>query len=71
MQIDPERHLCRCRFLWARYQAEDKSSTVASNPGEASFAVASIAVAETLTTEIALLASNKMLELSGTSSTLE
>ncbi|MCB5184329.1 SfnB family sulfur acquisition oxidoreductase [Methylobacillus gramineus] len=54
-------------------RAADKISSAAANPSEATVAAASIAVAEAkiLTTEIALLASNKLFELSGTRSTLE
>jgi len=54
-------------------RAADKLAIAANTPDEASVAAASIAVAEAkvLTTEIALLASNKLFELGGTRSTLE
>jgi SfnB family sulfur acquisition oxidoreductase len=54
-------------------RAADKLAIAADTPDEASVAAASIAVAEAkvLTTEIALLASNKLFELGGTRSTLE
>ena len=54
-------------------RAAQKISLAAANSNEASVAAASIAVAEAkvLTTEVALLATNKLFELSGTRSTLE
>ena len=54
-------------------RAAQKIALAAANSNEASVAAASIAVAEAkvLTTEIALLATNKLFELSGTRSTLE
>ncbi len=54
-------------------RAAEKIAVAAKNSTEASVAAASIAVAEAkvLTTEIALLATNKLFELSGTRSTLE
>ncbi|MPS49147.1 SfnB family sulfur acquisition oxidoreductase [Methylobacillus sp.] len=54
-------------------RAADKLQVAAAEPTETNVAAASIAVAEAkvLTTEIALMASNKLFELSGTRSTLE
>ena len=54
-------------------RAAQKIALAAANSNEASVAAASIAVAEAkvLTTEVALLATNKLFELSGTRSTLE
>jgi len=54
-------------------RAADKITIAALHPDESVVAIASIAVAEAkiLTTEIALLAANKLFELASTRSTLE